>query len=54
MGNKSMAEEARTCNKEKTVISNAARKTGQLHAKERNQTTFLHCMQKQTQNGLKT
>ena len=42
-------------NVEKTVSSiNDAGKTGQLHAKDSNWTTFSHHIQKLTQNGLKT
>ena len=50
-----MTKEARIYNAEKTASSiNCVGKTGQLHAKESNWTTFSHNIQKQTQNRLKT
>ena len=45
MTNTPTAKEARTCNKEKTIFSNVARKTGQRHAKEWNLITFSHYIQ---------
>ena len=50
-----MTKEARIHNGEKTVFSiSGAEKTGQLHAKETNWTTFSHPIQKQIHNELKT
>ena len=50
-----MTKEARIYNEEKIVSStNAVGKTGQLFAKESNLSNFLHHIQKQTKDGLKT
>ena len=50
-----MTKVAGICNGEKTVSSiNGVGKTGQLHAKVSDKTTFSHCIQKLSQNRLKT
>ena len=46
---------ARLCSEGKTACSlSATGKTGWLHVKEGNWTTFPHCIQKLTQKGSKT
>ena len=49
-----MTKEARILKGEKTVFPiNDVGKTGQLHAKESNWTTFSHHIQKLTHSGVK-
>ena len=50
-----MTKEARICNEEKIASSiDSVGKTGPIHAKQSNQSTFSHHIQKWTENGLKT
>ena len=49
-----MTKEVRIYNGEKTASTiNGTQKTGQLHAKESNWTTFSHHIQKLTHSGVK-